>query len=456
MKALLFVTLFVLSLLSCGKSNPSLSDKQVKNLFDKETSALSADNDKPQQVPDSALYVKITPGVKFTEDRSVDPSNPPAVIDLTSGQSSSKELKLSDIAQSVRYIKLNAKTDTMALDGWNMKVFSYKDKIILSSIRGIYVFASDGMLTDTVWYNPELKKSVTPDGMSYIENLDPYFTRNTRMSLWDNHLIYLEAKKEGDQTTELINIYNLDTRKKEKIIAGKSNVKVGGVHQIDNNTYVIIYHTVLTDEMYALRTFNMQGDTLCKFSHYEIVKDFKGGSYASPELDNAYTYNNQFSFRHGNNDTLFHLVSPNRLVPAFVLKLGQYKVSINDLVRDKAKDKYVINGWTESSKYIMIDYTKDRNTPNNQKKGVVEYFNILFDKANKRLIRYTKRNFENNLDNKVPLFIPKGTALNGELIMLIDKKLIAKYITAYPEYIEKWKKLDQEIKENELLIMLAK
>ena len=87
--------LALLSLFSCRNRNPNLSDKQLLALINDTTQRVVFDADDASSA-----------GVKFTEIRSVDPANPPVLLNIANRNLNIKKFNLSDYYTKVRYVKL--------------------------------------------------------------------------------------------------------------------------------------------------------------------------------------------------------------------------------------------------------------------------------------------------------------------------------------------------------------
>ena len=96
--------------LSCRKNRLKTNEKNlVREIIHQENEKF---------VDDKAIFKtnnKTSGGLRLKENRSVDPERPPIRIDITRAKENERNFKLSDIASSVRYVKLQTPPDTLLL-----------------------------------------------------------------------------------------------------------------------------------------------------------------------------------------------------------------------------------------------------------------------------------------------------------------------------------------------------
>jgi hypothetical protein len=108
------------------------------------------------------------------EIRSVDPQKPPARIDIIGKGNNARKLKLSDVASSIRYVKLQTPPDTALLydpyfshNDLNSYIRSDGEQIILQGIFGLTRFNMQGAYQETIWKN---ERGVMAQGKVYLDN----------------------------------------------------------------------------------------------------------------------------------------------------------------------------------------------------------------------------------------------------------------------------------------------
>jgi len=125
-----------LALFSCGNRNPNLSEKQLQALMNDETQKAET----PLSVLPDSTYVPPA-GVKYTEIRSIEPDAPPEIIDIAGNLENKKEFKLSDIAESVRYIHLQQPPNTKFTSISN--IVSDDEHIFVNTLEGLFCYSTE-------------------------------------------------------------------------------------------------------------------------------------------------------------------------------------------------------------------------------------------------------------------------------------------------------------------------
>jgi hypothetical protein len=138
-------------------------------------------------------------------------------------------------------------------------------------------------------------------------------------------------------------------------------------------------------------------------------------------------------FRPEFNDTVFEVIPPNRLLPVYVLKFGNYKVTKQQGVDPdfKLAGKIIPGEWAETNEFIFMTYTKDsfdcKNTRNNK---TVKIYHAIYSKLNHQLsvikgdpYDYSPEILKNNFDGGIsvwPLSYMVGN--NGEMLISLKGK----------------------------------
>jgi hypothetical protein len=137
------------------------------------------------------------------------------------------------------------------------------------------------------------------------------------------------------------------------------------VFMLDKNSYAVPSHR---DNLLVIR--NNYGDTLSEFTRFEKLVNYTKSLMRGTDDGAEYEYLGMFHIRPEFNDTVFRVISPNRLYPAYVLNLGKYKVTKQEGV-DPDFDlagKIIPEEWAETDKYIFMTFTRDNyDCPNNRK-----------------------------------------------------------------------------------------
>ena len=131
-----------------------------------------------------------------------------------------------------------------------------------------------------------------------------------------------------------------------------------------------------------MATFNENGDTLCSFSDYDRIVNFTKPNYRKPVKFMSYLYDGLLTIKQEYNDTVFRLIPPNRLLPAYILSFGEYKVTYTEGINPDIdlSGKYLLKSLQETNDFLFISYTENNDSPANKIKNSVRYHNVIFDK----------------------------------------------------------------------------
>lgn len=185
-----------------------------------------------------------------------------------------------------------------------------------------------------------------------------------------------------------------------------------------------------------LVTYNENGDTICQFSDFERIANFSHSNYRVPARLANYYYNGLLTIKQEYNDTVFRLVTPDRLLPAFIFSWGKYKLSYLDGLNPDfdLSDKFILNSLHESNNYLFIRYTQKSDSPVNRKNNSVKFYNALFDKKDGKLYHnpgytFLPEGIVNDIDGGIP-FWPDIITLQGELMKLVSGKIMKDYVNS--------------------------
>jgi hypothetical protein len=195
------------------------------------------------------------------------------------------------------------------------------------------------------------------------------------------------------------------------------------VFMLDNNSYAL---PAYGDNMMVVLTNN--GDTLSTFTMLEKLKNYTKSLMRGTDNGVQYEYNANLFFRPQFNDTVFLVTPPNRLLPAYVLKLGDYKVDKQHGVDPdfNLTGKIIPEEWAETDNYLFLTFTKDDyDCPNTRKNKTVKIYHALYSKQNHQLsilkgdpFDYSPEILENNLDGGLPVWpLSYMTGNNREILI---------------------------------------
>ncbi len=490
---LVFILITILLIFSCRNRNPSLSEKELQALMNEPTPPVveaPVTNYSPQtqkvnettataQAPQSLEKKEVVSfgsgsargetkpttssikdtgfvalvGVRYQQNRAIDPAHPPLVIDLTQ-KADRKKMKLSEVATSIRQVKIKSPVELVYIHTeMGLSVYRYKDKVILDILQGIFVFSLDGVLLDTVYSSP-IVKVLKPGKSSSGEMMTIDGRGGARMCVRGNHILYVVPKdhEHFNDGEWMLGFYDLDKMAQLPAIPiAKSKPRfMERIFALNEQVYAFQYRTLMTDMPYMLQTFSLSGDSLCCFTHSEKVIDYKGGSYQNPEGDVACYFNNVFTFRHAYNDTVFRVPSAERLLPAYILNTGQKKLTINDGVRGNTKNKIAFGRLVETDRHLLLSYRLFDS------EGKEQLLQAVFSKNDKKLVHLPEgQSFENDLGGDIPEFFPERQSNTGEMIMIFSQHILERMLKDLPD-APKWEKLKQSLEEDEILLVFIK
>ena len=463
------IILFLIIITACGNSSSQ-----------QKTDALQETEDKK---PDSDLeaYV-VPPGIKFAESRVVDSTNPPIMIDIANRKLNIKKFDISDYYTKIRYVKLkHPKPPTegnylldatlkirpesggmTTYSGFN-SLFKITDDYIISGdvYYGIHCYNKIGIFLYTIEANDFPKTYNVSENIVSVKMID-IKGFSGELFLNKNLCMY---KILDDNKKSMICIYDLSLKERISVMPFELSLTF-----IDANSISTIadylYHPSDTTRRF-LYTFDIKGDTLCRFLSYNPISEKKAGNlYSYPSAD-IYYYKDQLTIRQSLNDTVFRVVSPNRILPAYVLNFGTYKVDVHTIQTEEQPEKMRTYSWKETDQFILFTYTQGRNAPINRRNGFVKFFYSYFDKKDRQLYHLNEGTtaleneilIENSIPDALPFLLSQVIIDNNQLYVCYSKKRLEEIIkskgfsTLTSEKQNKLKTVQKELNENEVLIM---
>lgn len=405
-------------------------------------------------IPDS-----LPPGFRFEEQRDIDPSNPPEMIDIVGNLDNKKEVKLSDIAESIRYIRLSPPPDSTFYKT-SLQIIFTSSNIIATSHLGTCIYSLAGEYVDMIGINefdpqtsgpPPIFKN-DPSFSRYVnipEELANFRTNDRGIKNKGIHDIYMNdfsgstlyyQYRDRAQNESFIMKYNVEDHSGSLLLPGSNEdqnqlISKGdriapmveestfNYHILDENSkigYQSKWNSAQNGIMLSLE--NMEGDTLCIFKEYDRITNYDASLIRSVESGSKYFYNEQFTYRSAFNDTIFRLIPPNRLLPVYLLNLGEYKLTAMQAINPNydLANKFLIDSWLETPERIFIRYTKDRSTINSRVNKTVQYYYAVYDKRLKQTfhlpvdpLNYIYE-IENDIDGGLPVW-PETVTPDGKI-----------------------------------------
>ena len=473
------------------KTNEKALSKQILTEEEQLAQEAAQRAEKEKQLADS--IAKLPKGFRFKEDRSVDSQNPPVIIDVPGTSENIRDFKLSDIASSIKYIKLEAPLDTLLL--WTLtnfrdktsSVISDDNHILIQNVYGVTQFSMDGKFQELVWknesgihpykeyvyWNPQELFGVTPDNPVSLFNGNLYLRfqdgKNNQVQIVVkevlNDLVLNKPLKQEEPGNDTL-VGNKLLTIKEKYMSFKYPI----IYGLGENCWVGIddsWNSVKAGTLFVV--FNNNGDTLCTVSNHNQIKNWTkttvraGGPF-------TYYYKNHLTFIGQHADTLFRFIPPNRVLPAYILDFGKDKVGFFEGLDPDSdlSQKLMLYSIFETDNFIFIRYTRNNPGPRNLKNKSVAFYNAIFDKTKNKLYHLQGQSLtpvylKNDIDGGIS-FWPEFVTPNGSMMMLVTGKELKEYIKSNEfenndltakqrqEQIDK----AQVLKNNDIVVMIVK
>jgi len=455
------VLLVILILSSCHHNRLKINEKELANeilLQEKEKSAKEKAGSVNRISETGSHQIK---AIRLKENRSSDPANPPVFIDVPGTSNNIRKFKLSDVASSVRYVKLETPPDTTLLydlfyyrPGFDSNIRSDGEQIIFEGLFGLTRFNMNGEYQETIWKNETGIRFFGTSMASFggqdffgvpfhipisFENGDLYFSFHDGPG--GNGLVMkYKPGKEKELTAKTGSEIPM-----QKIIPGdtvfvtdKNSIdRFGRIYGIGPDTWAGIndkWNAGTTGAM--MISYNESGDTLCRFSDYDKIKNITWATVRNAVEIASYTFNNLLTIKPEYNDTVFRLIPPNRLLPAYIIDFGECSINYLEGFNPNfdLSNKHILNSLHESNEFLYIRYTRNHDGPNNRKKGAVKFYNLLFDKKQGKLYHQPgftllPEGIENDLDGGMA-FWPEFITPQGEMMELVSGKIIKDFVNS--------------------------
>ena len=489
--------LIVLSITSCHNNRLKINEKELTEeliLSEKQNEEIDK-GERETELADTKIHSSNR--VVFHENRSVDTSHPPVIIDIAGNLNNVKEIKLSDVASEIKYIRMGKIPDSTFSIVMKFKYYFLSDYIVATNPSGIILYSKEGIFKSIIVRNITTGIDVDAKWMRVL-GTNTFIGGGT--AIWNNGdtLYYTYRNSISDQ--EYIMKYDLskvelgvsktyEPENPEQIIGrgevaidmnptkkkAKWNYKISpelvswgmnsdyiyqsvGTFFLDKYTFA--KEITRTDKIVVI---NNKGDSLTTFSGFEEGNTLRFGSSVKNYLWNTL------------NDTVFQVFGNNRILPVYVLKLGPNKASLEQ-VRQIGEDltgKIIPGQWAENNNYIFLVFAKDAlDSPNNRKYKKVKLYHALFSKLNHQLFilkgdpfNYSPEILENDIDGGMPVWpLSYMIGNNGEILISLKGHELKDRIkskqfknSAAPESKKnELKQLAASVSDNEDILMIIK
>ena len=413
----------------------------------------------PQGMTSDSL-VRSLSNFSLIEDRQADRKNPPTLIDIAGNLNNTKDFRLSDLAQSVKYIRMEPVPDSTLPTDLKFKFCIMDNYIVAVNLYGIHLYTKEGRYIRSVVKNELTGVKVDPGmivfrtdytlkgaGLSvHAAGNDLYYNyRNT--SAGQDYIMKVDCSSQElrtigrtdpefpDRITGLGKVaFDLNSGRQKVPAESMPPGMFGGSPDwlLDDRGFMLTgpdsYATPSKGENELLEIRNSTGNLLTTFTRFERIVNYSKSLKRGTDNGDQYEFGNHYYIRPEFNDTVFMVLPPNRLMPVYVLNLEKYKATMQQGV-DPGFDltgKIIPEAWAESKDYIFFTFTKDSyNCPANRKNRSVKIYHALYSKRDKEVFvvrgdpyDYSAEILENDLDGGVPVW-PYSfmTGEDGELLV---------------------------------------
>jgi hypothetical protein len=344
-------------------------------------------------------------------------------------------------------------------------LFKFTDEYIIAgdAFSGLYCYDKEGKFL----YPIESKASDFKGETVAARNFTMYDMSDLKgfyggLTVIGNNSLYI-VKEDGKY---MLCLYDLTQR--QRIMTRTFESFEGTALLLDNKSIAGYFYEPVRMPEEFLFTFDLKGDTLCRFPSYQPVPAIGGGNYNSPPSPDVYYHSKQLTIRQSLNDTVYRVASPNRLLPAYVLNFGTYRADVNTFFNGNLSEKLLPGTWREADRYVLFTYTQERDTPNNRRDGSVKFFYSYYDKLSRQLYHFSEETtvppdlffMENPVADGLPFMLSHAEIEDNQLRVVYSKKRLEEIIqnkgfASLPsEQQNKLKTMQNELDDSEVLIMI--
>ncbi len=337
--------------------------------------------------------------LRLEENRSIDPKNPPLVLDITGTRDKIKPVNYSELGNSIEYIFLKHPNDSDYFKNGASILFT-KSNIITTTEKGIARFDLNGQFIEMICIDGQKFIVDEQRGTKYVTSkiMDVYVGSQGAVSAIGDKIFYKYVNNPNEES--FLMEYDVSPGKQSLMMPGQSeNSEMNGKGEIiaqlpfkmkGNLTFLDEDHWITNQRKFAssksgvfMTVHSLSGDTVCTLKDYDPVTNFTSSVYRGVESGDSYKLNGQSYFRQNFNDTIYRFESTNRIVPVYVIDLGEKGVaSSEEAITPKfsLEDKFVYNEIVETRGFLFFLYTQDYSCPNSARSGSLKYNRFVMNK----------------------------------------------------------------------------
>jgi len=426
MMRVILITLCVLlcSLSGCGKKNPNLKKEQVlDNLQELEVEAEA----KKEMIPEIPEGYTPPPGILY--NMFISQNQPPVRLDMEAALKNDRKIRLSDVATEINYHHIVSKEES-----WTPKAELIKTPkgYLLQTIRGLWLLDSDWKM-DRMLFKNNVDVNFDNDRMFYMNKA------SVLSCYYDNSMdlirLLVEERDPADDhksnrfitTIPMDKLLGSSTPLEVKDLENRINAGISSdVSPIKNGFATSGYY------LEGLYSHNLKGDTLCHFKFGNSTAELKG-TVRGAEVNILYMYNNRLHFRQSYTDKVMCILDEKSVQATFHIDFGSRQVSRAEgmKVSFDLSEKWLLNDWTETDRYVFIGFSQNYDCPNTRNAKTIKFHQVIYDKQTKELYSFTYKDnihepgkIPNNLDNGLD-FWPERLLEDKACMVLTGKNLNA-------------------------------
>lgn len=340
----------------------------------------------------------------------------PIHIPFEAGMETEREVKLSDIADSVSYVRLETNDKCLMRTLMGNNLIRTSRYFILPWLDKLFQYTTDGKFVRTIG-----GKGQGPGEFNYIQQVDV----NEKAGE-----IYMLT------TSQKVNVYNLETGRflydvKVPHLESAAMVMYG------DSTIVTFVDNGNGREKTQLYLTTLKGDTVKLYPRYEEFEVKNGWSYSFGGTEDRYLfkYDGMVCLKDYSNDTLY-TVTPESMEKRYVFDLGKYHLpfeySYPALNGDENKYNelaapYIRYAVLETTHYLFFPYThwagKERSKPKL----------AMYDKKSGECFRVKDNIIKDDLTNGMYVYYPHGSFDENTLVIAHQAEHIYRYAEEVPE-----------------------
>lgn len=450
--------LFFVTCLSCHRNRLRTNEKELSDQILLQEKNILGQSSLQRELSDSLNT--LPKAFRYREDRSEDRGNPPVTIDIAGNLNNVREIKLSDVAGTISYIRMEPVPDSTIPRDLKFRYYLMDNYIVALNLFGIHLYSKEGRFLRTIVKNELTGVMAEPDRLIFRMDYTKKGGGNSVQASGNNLLYYYSNNITGQKyimkydcsSRQLQPEYKFDPENPDQL-SGLGEIAIDlnhgntvpppprpsqGMFSGAPEDFFSAYETYIHDNgSYSVPLsrgdnmmvlLNNQGDTLSEFSRLEKLVNYTKSLQRGTDDGTKYENNGSLYLRPAFNDTVFRIIPPNRLYPVYTLNLGSYKVTKQEGVDPdfKLTGKIIPEEWAESENYIFLTFTKDDyDCPNTRKNKTVKIFHALYSKLAKIFtvikgdpLDYSPEILENDIDGGVPVWpLSYMISKKGELMI---------------------------------------